>query len=304
MPKRTNDFQQFVLFIERALIEIGATVRESEELRDQHTGALREVDIVVRHQIGTHDIVIAVECTATGRPATVEWIEQLHAKHASLPIDKLILVSKSGYTADALAKAKLLGIDALTFEQAEGLSWPSTILDVPSVEVSTFVVPVATAVSVLLNVTPAGLPDIDAASLAAGCLSLADGSNVGSPLGYINQMLSQPTFRESLLAQVPEGSWDISGDLLLNVGADLLLPDGRRFEVGALRFRANCQLERRPIPLRRFKYGDAAVVHGDGTMLGRPLAIAMTQQPGESGKLTLRIENSSKVPVSKKDDTG
>ena len=42
--------------------------------------------------------MIGIECTAGGRPATVEWVNEMIGKHGELPVDKTILVSKSGFT--------------------------------------------------------------------------------------------------------------------------------------------------------------------------------------------------------------
>ena len=97
MPKRSNEFQHLVTLIERLLADPDARVTESKELIDRVTGELREVDIVIEWSDGVRDIVIGVECTATSRPASVEWVERMWGKHSSLPTDKLVLVSRSGF---------------------------------------------------------------------------------------------------------------------------------------------------------------------------------------------------------------
>jgi hypothetical protein len=52
------------------------------------------------------------------------WIEQMRAKHENLAVDKLILVSESGFTAQALRKALFYDIETLTIEEAMATDWP------------------------------------------------------------------------------------------------------------------------------------------------------------------------------------
>jgi hypothetical protein len=122
MPKRTNTFQTVVYMIQRHIAE-DATVTESAELVDRTTGEKREVDICIEATIAGHKLCVSLECSAPGRRATVEWVERMHGKHSTLPTSKLVLVSGSGFTPQALKKAQALGIDTvvpenLTEEQA------------------------------------------------------------------------------------------------------------------------------------------------------------------------------------------
>jgi hypothetical protein len=67
----------------------------------------------------------AVECSESRRKATVEWVEQMAMKHESLPTSKLVLVSASGFSKAAVAKAKALGIEAYSLEWALESDWAS-----------------------------------------------------------------------------------------------------------------------------------------------------------------------------------
>ena len=48
----------------------------------------------------------------------------MRAKHANLPVDKLVLVSKCGFTKPAVAKARFYGIETLTIDRALATDWP------------------------------------------------------------------------------------------------------------------------------------------------------------------------------------
>ena len=122
MPKRSNQFQRLTATIHHALAD-GATVEESRELRDRTTGAFREVDVVIESAVGDYPVTISIECSDRSRPATVEWVEQQHGKHVGLPTNKLILVSRSGFTRTATVKARLYDIQTLSLVDAEAVAW-------------------------------------------------------------------------------------------------------------------------------------------------------------------------------------
>ncbi len=130
MPKRTNWFQQVVTLIHEQLAE-GAVVTESKMLTDLETGADREVDVVIEQEVAGSKITIGVECTDLNHPATVEWVERMSGKHSKLPTDRLILLSRSGYTSNAQLKAAARRIEALTLDQAADIGWDALIHKVP-----------------------------------------------------------------------------------------------------------------------------------------------------------------------------
>jgi hypothetical protein len=128
MPKRTNDFQQLIFVIENKLAGSNVTVTETKEFIDVKTGQLREIDIVIDAEIGGRPIAIAVECRSHKRKQSVGWIEELRGKYIDIPeINKVVVVSKSGFHKPALIKAKQFGWEALTLNEAKDLDWESEL---------------------------------------------------------------------------------------------------------------------------------------------------------------------------------
>jgi hypothetical protein len=78
-------------------------------------GKTREVDVCIEGTQAGHPFVISIECVSYGRPATIEWVERMAAKHQDLATDKLILRSNAPFTRDALEEAKSRGIETATF---------------------------------------------------------------------------------------------------------------------------------------------------------------------------------------------
>ena len=117
MPQRSNDFQRLIHLIEFTLAQHGAVVRESEMIASRR-GELREVDIAVHLTNGPHHITIAVEYRDRARPANVEWIDALIGKYNDMPVDKVVAVSRKGFTPRAKTRASESGILCWTLEEA------------------------------------------------------------------------------------------------------------------------------------------------------------------------------------------
>ncbi|MGW3353265.1 hypothetical protein ACWDA3_59110 [Nonomuraea rubra] len=113
MPARSNDFQAIVYFIKKNLAP-DATVTESAELPDRVTGEPREVDVVVSGHMAGQPLLIGIECRDRSRKDSVSWVEEMRAKHDDLPTDRLVLVSKSGFSKAAVIKARHYRIELVT----------------------------------------------------------------------------------------------------------------------------------------------------------------------------------------------
>lgn len=137
MPRRTNDYQRLVYLIQHQLAD-DATVTESKVLPDIHSGRAVEVDIVVEGTIADVHVVVGIECTSGKRPATVEWVNEMAGKHADLHVDRTVLVSASGFTAEALAKPAIHRIEALSLVEAEKRDWLGCLCDLDALRFAGF----------------------------------------------------------------------------------------------------------------------------------------------------------------------
>lgn len=122
MPKRTNEFQRLVTLINGCVRNAGK-VTESAFLVDRTSDAQREVDILISSEIADYPVNISVEVRDRARKADVAWVEEMYAKHSHLPTDKLVLVSRRGFSKAARGKARFYGIEAITFEEALATDW-------------------------------------------------------------------------------------------------------------------------------------------------------------------------------------
>jgi hypothetical protein len=108
-------FEQLVARVETILAPSGARVRcPDRHVTDLDTGALREVDATIRIERGEQTELVALECRRRGRRQTVEWIESLVAKKASIGAARMIGVSSTGFARTAVKKAAVRGVELRT----------------------------------------------------------------------------------------------------------------------------------------------------------------------------------------------
>lgn len=122
MPKRSNKFQKLIYTIHKQL-STEAIVTESKLMIDRVTKVEREVDVVIEIMTGDLPVVIGVEVVSHNRPADLEWLNKMWGKHKNLPTNKLVLVSKSGFTATAIEEGKMLGIELKSLNDAIEADW-------------------------------------------------------------------------------------------------------------------------------------------------------------------------------------
>jgi hypothetical protein len=137
MPRRSNPFQRLMFLIHEKLAG-EATVTESASLKDIRTGQHREVDILIETRVADSLLRIGIECTTGSRPATVEWVERMIGKHRDLPTDKLLLVSESGFTANAREKASLNMVETIGLGQALEADWTAIVNKLKTVYLGLF----------------------------------------------------------------------------------------------------------------------------------------------------------------------
>lgn len=132
MPKRSNDFQKLITFIEKEFSPESIEVVESALLRESISDVEREVDILIQGEINGYQISIGVECRDRKRKADLTWIDEIIGKYQHLPIDRKVAISKCGFTKTALDKAVKYNIETLTLEEAFETDWIETVVRIAS----------------------------------------------------------------------------------------------------------------------------------------------------------------------------
>lgn len=110
MSRLGRKFEKIVRDLEELLGDSNLEVKSPDKLFDYASENYREVDISIKGKLGTHPILIVIECRAWGRPQNVTWIEQLKTKRDGIRANKMIAVSTSGFSLNAVTLAGKYGI--------------------------------------------------------------------------------------------------------------------------------------------------------------------------------------------------
>ncbi len=117
MAREGKDLELLIEMIEKVMLPEGAIITSPDYIQDKITGEKREVDISIRHKVGSVDILILIECRDRAAAQDVTWIEQVVTKTKDLKANKVIAVSSSRFTKGALTKADHNGIETRTLDE-------------------------------------------------------------------------------------------------------------------------------------------------------------------------------------------
>ncbi len=157
-----RQFEELVARIEGALVPAGAVVKSPDRLLDLVTGEMREVDVSIRSQVGSVEVLVTVECRDRAKTQDVTWIEQLATKQKHVGATHTVAVSSTGFSEPALTAARIHGISTRTIAEvtdAEIRAWAEK-LEIEEIETDCQLGRVA----LTYFETPAGTVELDGPS--------------------------------------------------------------------------------------------------------------------------------------------
>lgn len=291
MPKRSNDFQRLVYLVRLNLSE-GAKVTESKMMRDRVTKRFREVDVVVEGRVGSHPVVVSVECRDHQRVADVTWVDMMKTKHDRLETNALLLASRKGFTPEARNVARSYGIELFSLEDVEVADIPAMLgptgsLWLKSVTVAAEKVSVRVApVDELATETVATSPD--------NLLYVEDGTELCQIRELVDRLLQSPHARDLLAEGNEEHKWfelvweppkDHEGRSLYmkKIVPEVLRP------IESIRVVGPCKVEIGRFGIRHGKIGDVRVAWGKSVISGREAMAVATVTPSGDSKLSINF---------------
>jgi hypothetical protein len=293
MPKRSNPFQHLVALIEQQLSASGSRVTESASVEDPDIGAPREIDVLVEAKLGEHLLRLGVECVDRKRPVTVEWIEQIYAKHQRLGINRTVAVAKNKFTSGALRKADRLGIKPLTLNEAESIDWRALEQLWSSVGIHALVKPFAEQITVAF---PAELRAQAVTSLNFRELRICVPNILDEDLQrFVDSQLDDDPLIEQMFSDKPLScEVETLVHLDLPLGTEVYDAAGHRFPATSLDVTARAIRGSTQTVLTKCRYGDVAVAHAAGSLFGCPWTLVATRGHGDEPKLTMEVLNQAR----------
>lgn len=122
--------QDIELLILRHYGQTNVTSKRRYRVKGKSSIKKREVDVAFFIDLGNHKFFLAIECRDWKKKVGVSWIEQLITKRSNVKADRMVAVSKVGFTEDAKLMAEENGIELYTLSQYQSLSDDKKLLSV------------------------------------------------------------------------------------------------------------------------------------------------------------------------------
>lgn len=120
-PRTWPGFERLTAALQRKL-DPSAAVQWNEFL-DGRSGTRRQLDVTVRGRLGATDVLVVVECKDYREKVGIEFVEAFIAKLEDVGGNKGVMVAKTGFTRDALARAERAGIVMAVLRPARDEDW-------------------------------------------------------------------------------------------------------------------------------------------------------------------------------------
>ena len=284
MPKRKNAFQDLIAEIHEQMAA-PHRVCESDMLVDRVSGQEREVDIVIRTALAGYEFVLSVECTACGRPASVEWVEQMYCKHSNLPTHKLVLVSNAGFTASALDKAKFLGIECHSLDSANKVEWTKYVDRHSSIflaAIDTVIVVAPSSPTYKLESSYKGIP-MDTLFLDAQGKFRATAEDIA------HAILAKDSLTAATINKIDSdgGGWEIL--IPMQSGVRMRLPNGDEHEVHKLKVAVLANPLMMRFEMEQAAFRDAQIAYGSSSNDKGAFLVTILEAKGRSVNAQVRV---------------
>lgn len=113
MPKKLGkEFEQAVAKVQ-SLFDDSSEISTNEKIKDR-LGQNREFDVVLRSKLSGYELLGVIECKDLKRKVGVQVVDGFHSKATNALAHFKVIVSKSGFTKNAIELAKFHGIGTLS----------------------------------------------------------------------------------------------------------------------------------------------------------------------------------------------
>jgi hypothetical protein len=119
VPRAGRSLELLVHGLEQLLAKAPVEIRSPDYITGKITKRRREVDVSLRSQVGSVDVLVIIECRDRGKPQDVTWIEQLASKREDVGADKAVAVSATGFSPGARNLARSKQVDLRSLEELE-----------------------------------------------------------------------------------------------------------------------------------------------------------------------------------------
>lgn len=124
--KKWQRFEALVAELQKKLAP-HAKVTHNEKIQGRRSNRLRQIDIVIKSNVGQIPVLIIVDCKDYRNPVDVKDVEEFMGLVDDVGANKGIIVSASGFTKTANTRAQDAGIDLYRYVDTESHDWKSYV---------------------------------------------------------------------------------------------------------------------------------------------------------------------------------
>jgi hypothetical protein len=249
----------------------------------------REVDVCIEGMVGGHPVMVCIECRDHKRPADVQWVEAIKAKHEGLPTSALILASRTGFTVEARDVAQGYGIEPISLYEVDHADFPALLKATSSVWTKSVTI---TVQKVLVAVLPT--PNLAAENVVVmpdHAVYAADGTPIG-PVGEWVRLLGDSAYaRDYLLSHAKEEhlwfqlQWEPRDRSIFLKQTE---PETLR-EIGSIQMKGPCEFKISQFGLRRGALGEIQLAWAKTEIQGQSAMFVATRDKEGVEKIAVHL---------------
>ncbi len=273
MPKRTNEFQQLVALIERALAPRGARITESAELSAENETATREIDVLIEDSVGPYTLKIAVEAKDEQRKMDLTKFESIIGKYSpgsGVHVNQVVVISRNGFSKRVLERAAQENILLFTLKEAMLAPWAKIqqriALSIPPHIAGMELVP-----------SP---PNTQSTSMVYSWRIVCKccGRDHGSPRKLAHDVFLNQEFQHSLRVAASKANSTVCTKLVWTFGPNLRLSDGTTtLPIEQLAVHVHCTYVRGLLAVKAYERGDKTIHHLSGDFAGTKIDFVLPE---------------------------
>lgn len=125
MSEAEKDWRQLEILVAQIQKELapGAIVEHNVKLKGHVTGEMRQIDVLVKQNIGQYEMLVAIDCKDYKSPVDVKGVEEFRGLITDIGAHKGALVCPKGFTRTAKKRAKGFHIDLYSPVDTDPHKW-------------------------------------------------------------------------------------------------------------------------------------------------------------------------------------
>lgn len=272
MPRRTNRFQKLVRLIQHQLADTGHVVSESKMMKDRIDGEEAEVDVVIEGSINGFATTFGFEVRDSKSRKKTRKLDRNAAiaivgKYKDL-VDRIVVVSRNGFTRTALKYFKMRGVTAIHLTDAVTNEWGPELQSLMSLVFGVFKFEAIGGPSIRYS-QHVGQPQ---RAMTVTPFPRVVGQNLELlDFGSFNQQVLNSSVVNKLImsdwSSRPPSQREMQYETLITIAPEAETPliveqEGCIYRVNELSYRVQVKASPKPFSMQAMQYQDRRVLHG------------------------------------------